>query len=187
MSQLRPELDSVSYRREQIDDLVVSIEEREMCATQDEFRAATLDIVEAVLRLKFISKTDERAAWARIMNQLLADIVNGSFTLPFKFDQEDGQDVLCIRTSDVMSHLMRSQWLRDCWEDMPIRTDRGLKKWLKLAGVLLMDDEGSPREFERTLGGRRVSYMTAIRLSELAMAGVQTFPASQVVYRPSKP
>lgn len=168
-------------------DLLELVQDRESARTEEEFNSATVQIIGAVLAMTFTPKEVARPAWVQIIEHVLADICSGAFDHPFKFDQEDGQEVLFIRTSDIMDHLLRGTWLREQWDQMPIKSDRGLKKWLNMAGVLLVGPAGSTRPFERTLCGRRVGHLVAIRLAELRMAGIQTFPASQIVCQTTKP
>lgn len=152
---------------------------RRRAKTVEEFNATTVLIYNALARAKFNEPDGFTEPWAEIMGRVLEAIAQNAFHFPYKFDQEDGEDILCIRTSHVMDHLTKTTWLREKWDHMPIRTDRALKKQLKQAGVLITDAKGNARPFERTIRGRRVAHMVGLRLSALHRHGLGTFAATQ--------
>ena len=115
-----------------------------------------------------------RHPWVWIVEKLLSEIARGEFRYPFKFDQEDGVDVLCIRTGHVMDHMSQSPGLRAFWDELPIKSDRALKKQLQLAGVLVLDmnGDGEPQVFERTVHNKRVGHMVGLSLPMLKQYGL---------------
>lgn len=113
-----------------------------------------------------------RHPWVWIIEKLLSEIARGEFRYPFKFDNEDEIEVLCIRTGHIMDHMSQSNGLRAFWDELPIKSDRALKKQLALAGVLMLDGEGEPLAVERTVHGRRVAHMVAISLPMLRQYGL---------------
>lgn len=115
-----------------------------------------------------------RHPWVWIVEKLLSEIARGEFRYPYKFDTEDQIDVLCIRTGHIMDHMSQSSGLRAFWDELPIKSDRALKKQLHLAGVLMLDMEkdGLTKEFERTVNGKRVAHMVGISLPMLQQYGL---------------
>ena len=115
-----------------------------------------------------------RHPWVWIIEKLLSEIARGEFRYPFKFDHEDEIEVLCIRTGHIMDHMSQSNGLRAFWDELPIKSDRALKKQLNLAGVLLVDmlGDGEPKVFERTVHGKRVGHMVALSLPMLRQYGL---------------
>lgn len=115
-----------------------------------------------------------RHPWVWIVEKLLSEIARGEFRYPFKFDTEDGVEVLCIRTGHVMDHMSQSTGLRAFWDELPIKSDRALKKQLALAGVLALDmnGDGEPLEFYRTVHGKRVGHMVGLSLPMLRQYGL---------------
>lgn len=119
-----------------------------------------------------------------LLQKLVDDIATGEFVHPFKFDTEDGCEVLCVRLGYVMRHLTRSTWMLQMWDTMPLRTSSRLRQQLQAADALLLDVIGNPKEFERTLGGTRVGHLVAIRLSAFTALGVDTAKAKASKYKP---
>ncbi|WP_367846421.1 toprim domain-containing protein [Rhodoferax sp. WC2427] len=115
-----------------------------------------------------------RHPWVWIIEKLLSEIARGEFRYPFKFDFEDEVEVLCIRTGHIMDHMSQSSGLRAFWDELPIKSDRALKKQLGLAGVLMVDlaGDGEPMTFERTVHGKRVGHMVGISLPMLRQYGL---------------
>lgn len=115
-----------------------------------------------------------RHPWVWIIEKLLSEIARGEFRYPFKFDSENGEGWLCIRTGHIMDHMSQSSGLRAFWDELPIKSDRALKKQLHLAGVLMldMDGDGEPMEYERTVFGKRVGHMVGISLAMLRQYGL---------------
>ncbi|MGE4241760.1 toprim domain-containing protein [Ramlibacter sp.] len=128
--------------------------------------------------------TSERQPWALIVDKMLSEIASNQFRFPFKFDTEDGAEVLCVRTNHVMAHLSSSNNLRPFWDRMTIKSDRALKEQLKSAGVLLMERgaPNKPMHVERTVQGQRVSHMVALNLKQLAHYGLHaTIPVEKPI------
>lgn len=169
------------------DEIVRLVRGREVCASAEEYNAITVQIMAGLVSLSYQEPVARATAWMWFMATLLADIEVGTFPHPFKFDQEDGEDVLCIRTKHIMDHLMRGDWLRKGWEDAAIQSALALKKQMKLAGVFVLDADGNPKLIERTLNGQRVGHLVAIRLAGLRAAGLNPNAASQAAYPPTKP
>lgn len=167
-------------RADQVGALVEMIHQRENAESEAEFNAGTVMIHEALASLKFQPAVVPRPAWALIVEELLAEIVRGNYPYPYKFDKVGEEDVLLIRASHIMTHLLRSKWMRVRWDDIGIRTDRALKHKLKLGAVLVLDAKGEPRAFEAMRGYRRWGWLVALRLPELRAAGIDTFAASQI-------
>lgn len=115
-----------------------------------------------------------RHPWVWIIEKLLSEIARGEFRYPFKFDHEDEIEVLCIRTGHIMDHMSQSNGLRAFWDELPIKSDRALKKQLNLAGVLMVDmlGDGEPQVFERTVHGKRIGHMVALSLPMLRQYGL---------------
>lgn len=121
-----------------------------------------------------------RHPWVWIVEKLLSEIARGDFRFPFCFDS-DGQGTgwLCIRTGHVMDHISQSPGLRAFYDELPIKSDRALKKQLLLAKVLVMEGD-EPQEFERTIHGRRVGHMVGLDLAMLRQYGLHpVFPKSE--------
>jgi hypothetical protein len=115
-----------------------------------------------------------RHPWVWIIEKLLSEIARGEFRYPFKFDHHDEMEVLCIRTGHIMDHISQSNGLRAFWDELPIKSDRALKKQLQLAGVLMLDMEGDgePMVFERTVHGKRVGHMVGLSIKMLQQFGL---------------
>jgi hypothetical protein len=116
-----------------------------------------------------------RHPWVWIVEKLLSEIARGEFRYPFKFDTEDEVEVLCIRTGHIMDHMSQSTGLRAFWDELPIKSDRALKKQLALAGVLVLDPMGNGYdvlEIERTVHGKRVGHMVGLSLPMLRQYGL---------------
>lgn len=105
-----------------------------------------------------------------------------TFRKPFKFSKAGEPDAVYIRTRHIMDHLVECNWLRDNWHGMPIRSDRVLKRELRQAGVLLLDD--GKEAVERTVNGQRVSHMVGISLAALQASGIDATKARQIVLDP---
>ena len=77
-----------------------------------------------------------RQPWVSIVEKLLSEIAARNFRHPFKFDTDDGVDVLFVRTGHVMAHIQQSNSLRDFNDELTIKSDRVLKQQLVAAGVV---------------------------------------------------
>jgi len=114
-----------------------------------------------------------RHPWVWIVEKLLSEIARGEFRFPFTFDSDGhGTGWLCIRTGHIMDHMSQSNGLRAFWDELPIKSDRALKKQLELAGVLMLDVDGKPEVYERTVHGKRVGHMVGLGLKQLMQYGL---------------
>lgn len=114
----------------------------------------------------------ERHPWVWILNTLLAEIAQGTYEAPYVFTYIDGEVFLAIRTSDVMHHIRTRPALKSIWEQLPVKSDRVLKRQLVQAGVLAMHDDDTALEVERTFRTRRVGHMTAISVEKIKEYGL---------------
>ncbi|HFD81018.1 MAG TPA: hypothetical protein ENK05_11620 [Gammaproteobacteria bacterium] len=112
----------------------------------------------------------DREPWVWILEILLSEISAGHYKHPYLFGVEDGEDVLCVRTSHIMDHIAHSMALRDKWNALPVKSDRVLKRQLRHAGVLASED------VERTICGRREAHLVAISLEEIQRFGLHASP-----------
>jgi len=119
-----------------------------------------------------------RHPWVWIVEKLLSEIARGEFRHPYVFDSDGaGNGWLCIRTGHIMDHMSQSNGLRAFYDELPIKSDRALKKQLELAGVLVLDDQGEVEVYERTvrsgaISGKRVGHMVGLSLEKLRMYGL---------------
>jgi hypothetical protein len=114
-----------------------------------------------------------RHPWVWIVEKLLSEIARGEFRYPYLFDSDGhGAGWLCIRTGHIMDHMSQSSGLRSFWDELPIKSDRALKKQLELAGVLVLDNDDKAQIFERTVGHKRIGYMVGISLEALRQYGL---------------
>lgn len=127
----------------------------------------------------------DRQPWAWVLEKLLSEIASGGFRHPFKFDQEDQVDVLCVRTGHVMDHMRQTNYLREFWDGLPVKSDRVFKKQLAAAGVLLTDANDEPVTVERTVKGQRVAHMVAISLPAMRQYGLHAVVPEET-YTPAK-
>lgn len=99
---------------------------------------------------------------------VLAHIDRGTYPYPYRFDLEAGQEVLCLRTSDVMRHLRSLPTLEARSTVAALRSDRALKKALATAGLLLVEPgTHKAQAIERTVWSRRIGHMVAVLLPGL--------------------
>ena len=118
-----------------------------------------------------ITDTDaDREPWVWIIEILLSEIAAGQYRHPYKFDIEDGETVLCVRSSHIMDHIAHSMALRDKWNALPVKSDRVLKRQLNNADVLAKDD------IEREINQRREAHLVAISLGKLEKFGLHAAP-----------
>ncbi len=114
-----------------------------------------------------------RHPWVWIVEKLLSEIAQSKFTFPYVFDIDStGREFLCIRTGHVMDHISQSPGLRAFWDELPIKSDRALKKQLLLAGVLEVEPDGTPVEFERTVHNKRIGHMVGLNIAALHQYGL---------------
>lgn len=122
---------------------------------------------------KHISESEsDRQPWAWIVEKILSEIASRKFEKPFKFDKENGEDVLCLRPAYVMDHISQAPYMREFWDGLPVKTAQVFKKQLTAAGVLLMDDDGKALEVERTVRGARVAHMVCLSIEKLEQFGL---------------
>lgn len=121
----------------------------------------------------------ERHPWVWILQTLLAEIAQGAYEPPHVFTWIEGRrDAgihLAIRTSDVMHYIRTKPALKSIWEQLPVKSDRVLKRQLQQADVLATSDDGSVMEIERMYGrhsSRRVGHMVAISLRKIEEYGL---------------
>lgn len=119
----------------------------------------------------------DRHPWVWIMERFAGELAAGRYQGPVKIDEMlvDGQleEVICLRTSDVMHHMATTAALRDFYNGLPVKSDRVFKKQMDHAGVIV-------GEVERTVGNKRYSRLAAVSLSRLEAFGV-------FVHRPDGP
>lgn len=113
-----------------------------------------------------------RHPWVWIIEKIFSEIARGEFRYPFKFDTEQGEEVLFIRTGHIMDHISQSNGLRAFWDDLPIKSPGVLKKQLLAAGVVMLDDKNQPLDVERTIKGDRVAHMMCISTKRLEVFGL---------------
>ena len=114
----------------------------------------------------------DRQPWAWIVEKLLSEIAAHRFMHPFKFDREDDVEVLCVRTGHVMDHMRQTNYLREFWDGLPVKSDRVFKRQLEQADVLLKGPGGAALPVERTVKGQRVGHMVALALPALRQYGL---------------
>lgn len=127
-----------------------------------------------------------RHPWVWIIEKLLSEIARGEFRYPFLFDSDGhGTGWLCIRTGHIMDHMSQSNGLRAFWDELPIKSDRALKKQLELAGVLMLDKDSYPEVYERTVSGKRVGHMVGLSLEALRQYGLHAVVPMEKFSEPS--
>lgn len=115
----------------------------------------------------------DRQPWAWIVDKLLSEIAAHRFSYPFKFDQVDEIECLCVRTGHVMDHMRQTPYLREFFDGLPVKSDKVFKKQVEQAGVLVMQDGANAAlTVERTVKGQRVAHMVAFSLSSLRQFGL---------------
>lgn len=126
----------------------------------------------------------ERHPWVWIVQTLLAEISQGTYEAPHVFTMIDDEEYLAIRTSDVMHHIRTRPALKSIWEQLPVKSDRVLKRQLVQAGVVAINADGEPVNVERTWKlGKRVGHMTAISLRKIEEYGLHAvLPALEDVH-----
>jgi len=115
----------------------------------------------------------ERHPWVWIVQTLLSEIAQGTYEAPHVFTMIDDEEFLAVRTSDVMHHIRTRPALKSIWEQLPVKSDRVLKRQLVQAGVVAVNGDGEPVNVERTWKlGKRVGHMTAISLRKIEEYGL---------------
>lgn len=118
-----------------------------------------------------LESNGDRQPWVWIVGKLLSEIARGTFRYPYQYTEHEGEAVLAVRTSHVMDHISSEASLREFWDSLPIKSDRVLKAQLIQADVVLSDS------IERTIHGKRVSWMTGLSLKALENYGLYATPA----------
>lgn len=118
----------------------------------------------------------DREPWVWIMETILSEIAAGRYQHPYAWDDakaesyEDAELCLLVRTSHIMDHIAHTSSLRDKWNSLPVKSDRVFKRQIKNAGVVVSDT------VEKTIGGKRVSHMTAISVKGMEKYGLYAAP-----------
>lgn len=120
----------------------------------------------------------DRQPWVWIVDTMLSEIARGTFRYPYRFDHEDEEPVLCVRTSHVMDHIRGEHSLREFWDGLPVKSDRVFKAQLKQANVLASDD------IEKTVQGKRVAHMVALSLPALEQYHLYATPPAAGATQP---
>lgn len=115
-----------------------------------------------------------RHPWVWIIEKALSEIARKEFRYPFVYEGEDADEVLCIRTSHIMEHISTSTGLRAFYDELPIKSDRALKKQLLQAGVLVVDPKRptEPLAVEKTVHSMRIGHMVQLKLAALKQYGL---------------
>lgn len=136
----------------------------EWCGLPDKFGGFVRDTLAEMN--EHISQTSaDRHPWVWIMERFSGELAAGRYQGPVKIDTLEGEDVICLRTSDIMHHMATTSSLRDFYNGLPVKSDRVFKKQMDQAGVVL-------GEVERTVGQRRYSRLVALSLARLEAFGV---------------
>lgn len=114
----------------------------------------------------------ERHPWVWILQTILAEIAQGSYEAPHVFTYVDGDVCLALTPAGVMHHIRTKPALKSIWEQLPIKTDRVLKKQLIQAGVVATDEAGDVKEIERTYRHKRVGHMLPVSISKIEAFGL---------------
>lgn len=169
--------------------LVLLVQRRQHAQTEDEFNAITVQILEGLASLGYPKRSLEKPPipqYAQIVEKVVSDIHSGNFALPFKFETVSGEPLLFIRIADMTKHLAQCKWLVDNCQS--IRSNIGLKRVMHWARVLVADDSNTvPAHFERTIGGKRVGHLVAIRLADFRSVGWGLIAAPTAADHVSKP
>lgn len=155
-------------------ELLTLMQARALSESEGERMALTVLVHGALLRMGQPVPVGENAPpWTLIVQVLLGEITAGRFSEPYKFDEEGGVSVLCVRPGHVMEFLRFDPRLRAFWETLPDanKSDRRLKRDLVHGGVVLMDGP-DPLVIERTVKDRRVGHMVALSLPALKQRGL---------------
>lgn len=147
----------------------------EFCGVEPTFGAFSGALVTEMN--EHISDTSgDRQPWVWVMETLGAELARKTYFGPWKIEHHLRRDpttglgeeaeCLFVRTSDVMHHMATTPALRDFWNELPIKSDRVLKRQLVASGVVF-------DEAEKTINGRRVPRMVALDLKALAAFGVE--------------
>lgn len=112
--------------------------------------------------------SSDREPWVWIMETILSELAAGRYQHPHQWDSiyDGAHECLIIRSSHMIDHIARETGLREKWNMLPIKSDRVFRRQLLQSGVVV---DGN---VERSIKGRRESYMLAIGLRELARFGM---------------
>lgn len=111
----------------------------------------------------------DREPWVWVMDVIAAEIEAGTFRYPHRVATAATVDApwcLFVRTSHIVQHLAHSMPLREFWSSLPIKSDRVLRRQLKQAGVIVIED------VEKSIRGRRYGHLVGIGIDQLAQWGV---------------
>lgn len=114
----------------------------------------------------------ERHPWVWILQTLLAEISQRTYDARHVFTYVNGEVCLAVRTSDVMHHIRTRPALKSIWDQLPVKSDRVLKRQLMQAGVLASNDDGEALEFERTIASTRTPHLVGISINKIKEYGL---------------
>ena len=107
----------------------------------------------------------DRQPWVWILQTIFGEISNGNFRFPCKFMMyrtlEKDAPVLLIRCTHMMQHISNTMSLRATYDNLPVKSDRILKKMLIRAGVVLKS------RVDTVINNRREDHMLALDLNKL--------------------
>jgi len=107
----------------------------------------------------------DRQPWVWILQTIFGEISSGNYRFPYKIMMYNTPDystpVLIIRCTHIIQHLSTSMTLRALYDDMPIKSDRALKKLLIDAEVVCKD------RVDVRVKGNRECHMMALNLDRL--------------------
>ena len=113
---------------------------------------------------------NDREPWIWIVEIIADEISADRYPFPYKFEKEKDSDTtpsfLLLRTTHMMSHLSTSMALKEKYNNLPVKTGRGLKRQIDQAGVIAEDDSS------RSINGKRVGHMQKLDLRKLEEYGV---------------
>lgn len=176
----------IVFRHEKVAAAIGWLQQRETATTEADYELWTRYLNEALANIKMPGpKTFEararakheaiHPAWGRCIERLLADLDSNAYEYPAFFEERNGEDVLVIRTEQVMKHLHQTGWVRLCQANMPIRSGRVLKRELVAHGVVVLDEAGQVKVMEKSLGRKRIGHLIALSLPALLRHGIDRY------------
>lgn len=177
----------IVFRHEKVAAAIGWLQQRETATTEADYELWTRYLNEALANIKMPGpKTFEararakheanNPAWGRCIERLLLDLDANEFAYPAFFEEINGVEVLVVRTNHVMKHLRDTGFISSCAANMPIRSGNKLRRELVASGVLLLDEHGQVRDFERMTAPRqRLGHMFALSLPELQKYGLDRY------------
>lgn len=130
-----------------------------------------LDDLQREMNEHIAQTSADRHPWVWIMERFAGEVAAGRYQGPVKIEEGfrnesgDVEEVIFLRTSDVMHHMSTTSSLRDFWNQLPVKSDRVFKKQMTDAGVIV-------GEAERTIGHKRYSRLAAVSTARLETFGV---------------